>query len=350
MHPLARQALNYLRELGLPASAATQSPRRNAIPYYLTDAFDLSGLILADQCVLLAVDLSQGRSPADAEKLMRKLREATDTTALFVTNALTSYDRKRLIERRVPFLVPGNQLYVPSLGMDLREYFRKVAAKPQAKALSPSAQAILIKALIGPRRPPARSWDSSHRGGEWTTHAPLAAMAAELGYTPMTSSRAAREIEASGLAKTTMSARNIVLSFEQSPRATWDLALPILRSPVLRAVYAIPRQSVTMEMTASLRWAGLHALDASSMLQGDAWGVYALSRDEWNTWKEHVDVVPRPEPGAIELQVWAYSPAIGPGSGQVDPLSLNLSLRDNEDPRVQSALDEMLARVWQKDD
>ncbi len=29
------------------------------------------------------------------------------------------------IAQKVPFIVPGNQLYLPDLGLDLREYFRQ---------------------------------------------------------------------------------------------------------------------------------------------------------------------------------------------------------------------------------
>lgn len=346
MDPLARQAIVYLRELGLPASPVPHSTPRMGIPYYLTDSFNLLGLIVADQPVLLALDLTPSRSPAQTEKFMRTLREATDATTVYVNRALTSYDRKRLIERRVPFLVPGNQLYVPSLGMDLREHFRKVAATPGAKPLSPSAQALLISALCSPNKLSATWGDESPRVECWTTEAALGAMAAELGYTPMTSSRASREIESAGLAKATMFARNIVLMFDRAASDIWEAALPRMRSPVLRTVYAKPRQSVTTVMTQSLRQAGLDALDAQSMLQSDGWGVYALSRDGWNTWKNHVDVVPRPEQGAHQFQVWAYSPAIVRDSAHVDPLSLYLSLRDNEDPRVQAALDEMMEGVW----
>ena len=40
---------------------------------------------------------------------------------------MASYERKRLIEQKVPSIVPGNQLYLPDLGLDLREYFRRRA-------------------------------------------------------------------------------------------------------------------------------------------------------------------------------------------------------------------------------
>jgi hypothetical protein len=62
---------------------------------------------------------------------------------VYVTGTLASYERKRLIEHKVAFLVPGNQLYLPDLGIDLREYFRRPPAAADT-ALSPATQAMLI--------------------------------------------------------------------------------------------------------------------------------------------------------------------------------------------------------------
>jgi hypothetical protein len=41
-----------------------------------------------------------------------------------------------LIEQKVSFIVPGNQLYLPDLGLDLREYFRQRAVDPLSLTLS----------------------------------------------------------------------------------------------------------------------------------------------------------------------------------------------------------------------
>lgn len=44
------------------------------------------------------------------------------------------------------FIVPGKQLYLPSLLVDLREHFKN--KKTAAKGLLPSAQAILIYRIL----------------------------------------------------------------------------------------------------------------------------------------------------------------------------------------------------------
>lgn len=47
----------------------------------------------------------------------------------------------------------------------------------------------------------------------------------------------------------------------------------------------------------------------------------------------------------LEVEVWTYKPSLLSEGPAVDQLSLYLSLRDDTDERVQSALDEMMRGV-----
>jgi hypothetical protein len=52
-------------------------------------------------------------------------------------------------------------------------------------------------------------------------------------------------------------------------------------------------------------------------------------------------------PGLSELQLWSYQPDMVGKSTMVDPLSLWISLKEDVDPRIQMALDEMMREiVW----
>lgn len=334
VHQLAQQAVRYLQDVGLPATALSRRQGK-ALPYYLADAFELVELELADQPVLLAIDPEAGRAPAEIEQRMRKLDEVLGSTAVYVTDALSSYDRKRLVERRVPFLVPGNQLYLPGLGMDLREHFRKPVER---RPLSPSAQAVLIVML----RYPAR-----------TMQLTAADIAATLGYSPMTASRAARELAAAGLAELHRTPAGQVISLTKPPKGAWALALPLLRSPVHRTVFARQRDcSLPPGIRGGLVLAGVPALARQTMLAKDGPEVFACSQDTWKNLKERVQVLPRADDHAHEVQIWSYPPTLNtdafgaPPAAEADPLSLYLSLRDADDPRVQAALDELMDQVW----
>src|SRR5260370_27781751 len=164
----------YLHEaLGIDAAIRQWAGVRK-LPYFLQDAYELYELKIRDLSILLAVNQRKKTLRlATVRDQLDKLKSLADRPVVYVTDALASYERKRLIEQKVPFIVPGNQLYLPDLGIDLREYFRQ-PPKEAVNTFSPATQALLLRALL------AKSTQT-----EWNP----AAMAGEVGYTAMTVSR-----------------------------------------------------------------------------------------------------------------------------------------------------------------
>lgn len=325
MNPLVIAVQAYLHEvIGIDTSGSRPWTQERALPYYLQEAFEFCVVELMGQSIVLAINRSQDKQPlSEVKTWLNKVRAVADMPAVYVTQALASYERKRLIEQKVPFIVPGNQLYLPDFGLDLREYFRK-RAEPADTPLSPSAQAMLITALL--TQPGETGWQPGK-------------VAAALGYTPMTQSRAVKELIASGLTSARTVGRTRWLHLEKPAPQTWELAKPLMRSPVKRSVW------VSQDSTSALidkRAAGLSALAKYSMLTEPKWPVYAV---DVGNWKKAMDAevreLPEPVPGAQEWQIWSYSPEIVADSDTVDPLSLILSLQDSADDRVQLALDEL---------
>jgi hypothetical protein len=297
------------------------------LPYFLQEAFEVRELKLLDRQVLLAIDQRADRAGlANVRGQLDKLRQFAAMPVVYVTRTLASYERKRLIEQKVPFLVPGNQLYLPDLGIDLREYFRKPAIAAQT-ALSPATQAMLIAVLL--RRPWRAEWQPAEVVGE-------------LGYTAMTLSRAVKELTAAGLATLRIEGRTRWLHTERTAAETWEHAKPMLRSPVKRRVWVLPLPKPRQR---PLRLAGLSALARYSMLTEPQWPTYAVGQAEWKAAAQAgLEMLPEPLLGAGEWEIWHYTPALVPGSDTVDPLSLTLSLQGNQDERVQLALDELKGR------
>lgn len=324
MKILASAVRQYLQDvLGLPTPETKPWVRANELPYFLRDAFQFSELELLGQPVVLAMARGEQRqSLSEVRTWLEKVRALSGQPAVYVTEALASYERKRLIEQKVPFIVPGNQLYLPDLGLDLREYFRQRPPAAEA-ALSPSAQALLIAALL--HQPWQAEWQPSSMGSA-------------LGYTAMTLSRVVKELTGAGLAAQYTVGRSRWLRMEHPPQEIWERARPVLRTPVKRTVWVLPDGAARREA----RLAGLSALARHSMLTEPKWPVYALGTFDW---KAAVDAgireLPEPVAGAHQWQLWSYSPALLPGAATVDPLSLILSLQDNADDRIQIALDEL---------
>lgn len=328
MPTLTTAVLRYLQEvLGIEATGVRPWARGNELPYFLRDVFQFSELELLGQPVVLAIGRAEVKqSLSEVRTWLDKVKALAGQPAVYVTDALASYDRRRLIEQKIPFIVPGNQLYLPDLGLDLREYFRQRAPATEA-GLSPSAQAMLITALL--RQPWQSDWQPSKVVGA-------------LGYTTMTMSRAVKELAAAGLATVYTVGRARWLRMELSPAQVWEQAKPLLRTPVRRTVWVDVHRSVAHQPS---RIAGLSALAHYSMLTEPKWPVYAMTAADWKAAADAgVRELPEPEAGAQEWQLWSYSPALVPDVNTVDPLSLTLSLQENADDRIQLALDELKGR------
>jgi hypothetical protein len=299
-------------------------PGQRTLPYFLQEAYDLRELQLLGHPILLAIDRQAGtRGLAHTRGHMDKIRAIAGHPVVYVTDTLASYERRHLITKKVPFIVPGNQLFLPELGLDLREYFRGRNRTADAH-LSPATQAALIAILL---RVP------------WQVEWQPATVVTELGYTPMTRSRVVKELVATDLARLQNKGRARWVRMAHSAADTWERARPLLRSPITRVVWVPASPPPRLS---GVRLAGLTALARLSMLAAPPESTYALSPLQWKAMRRaRVETLPTQMPGACEWQLWSYSPALAPNRDTVDPLSLMLSLSDEADERVQKALTEL---------
>lgn len=293
------------------------------LPYFLQDALNLNTFQLADREFVLA-NTRQGRMPGLTALRVQldKVAQIAKCPVVFAASTLASYERKRLVQQKVPFVVPGNQLYLPHLGIDFREYFRQPAIS--VTALTPATQALFIATLL--RR-------------EWQVEWQPAEVIAALGYTAMTLSRAVRELTAAGLVTARQEGRTRDLNMRYPPAEAWERAKPFLRSPVKKTVWVGEGQR---ERAALPPLAGLSALSFYTMLAEPPRPVYAVSVAQWRAAQQAgATTLPESGPDAWQCQVWSYTPNLQKESRAVDPLSLTLSLQDEHDERVQQALEEL---------
>jgi len=321
---------SYLHDtLGI-RSAIRPWVHSSRLPYFLQDAFELHELKVRDHSLLLALNRRKKTpSLATVRDRLDKLQTVVDCPVVYVTDALASYERRRLIEQKVPFIVPGNQLYLPDLGIDLREYFRQQPHAP-AEALSPATQAMLLRALL--EKSTQAAWYP-------------AAIADELGYTAMTVSRVVKELTGAGIA--TLDCRGAArwLQMDRPAEKTWEQAKSLLRSPVKRQVW-MPAAPALNERQIPL--AGLSALACYTSLAEPPLPVYAMSVVQLKALSEQgFEETPEPITGGCQLQVWTYAPIlatdakIANDTKVVDPLSLRLSFQDTYDERIELALEEL---------
>lgn len=325
MRQLEQDLERYLEAaMGLQVTAARPS-KPVPLPHFLAQLYEAKPMQVNGR-PWLGVFLREGADlkPAAFEKHVRQLPWGEAEGYFLVARGLPGYVRKRLIERRVPFVIPGSQLYLPQLGMALRPKQPSTDGRSAPlEKMSPATQLVVMLALNN-RLAPAVS--------------PLM-LANHTGYTAMTMTRAWNELEALGLGAQVREGRQRLLSFPEGPQALWVKARKFMRNPVQESVRLFVRD---MPAGQSLL-AGTSALAELSMLTAPNVPVYALGREEWKEMKmagrEHI---PLEEPGTCSVQVWRYPPKLMGMQQHVDFFSLYLSLQDDSDERVQAALDEMM--------
>ena len=157
----------------------------------------------------------------------------------------------------------------------------------------------------------------------------------ELGYTKMTMTRAFREL------------RTILEDEEHlealKGRRLGDRIKPYLRNPIRRQRY----YHVDKPFDGNLFLAGDSALAHYTMMAEPNHTTVCVGGQQWKKIQEKYTPIEldRPEPEALNVEVWRYVPRQLAKDEVADPLSVFLSFEKNSDERVEMALEKMLEDV-----
>lgn len=298
------------------------------VPIFLTAAYELASTELFGTRLVIAFEKEgiETATPTEYDKHVRLLEEALGLKVALGLHVVPSYVRNRLVRKDVPFVAAGRQAFLPFLAVDLREREPRLHG-PARETLTPPAQAVLLSHLLG-------------RKVEGT---PLGDVAGELGYSAMTLSKVARELQAHDLACAPRNGKARLLEFRLPRSELWEKALPVLTSPVRNTLFVQGRGAARKIGVV----AGLTALARYTFIAGGELTVFAVWR---NTLREAlrgnaIVECQVPEDADAVIEVWTYDPLRLADIETVDRLSLYLSLRDSEDERVQKELVALLAEV-----
>lgn len=325
---IVRDLEYYLQEtLGLSIIAGAWIGR-SSLPLFLRNQYEFYEVTILKRPFLALVDINPDeKTPGTIRKHFDQIQKNWNIEPIYITPSMPTYNRKRLITHKIPFIVPSNQMYLPDLGIDLREHIAKATLSRRSTKLSPSTQTVVLFALL------------------YTTDLVFtpSTLADKLPYSPMTMSRAFDELEMLGLGKIETEGRERVLYFESDKKQLWESSKSSLSSPVKKRIHIrAAGQRVGVR-------SGLTALSHYSMLAEPANPEYALSQNEWKelrgSGKVETFPVPELDPSHITIEVWNYDPKIFAESGTVDKFSLYLSLMHAKDERVEAALSEMIDNI-----
>ena len=210
---IIEKCIDYINEItGLaPEIKLLSDAGRDKLPYFINDSYEIySCCLLKRDCVLLQPREASVYTPAILAKHAALVRNHISDNVILLLPALTAYNRKRLIGYKTPFIVPGNQMYLPDLMIDLREHFKTHRGKKR-KRLSPSTQAVLLYCIL-------KKQYNLHTND----------ILKFLPYSRMTLIRAFDELTCFELAQTTFSGRDKLLRYHLTGEELWKKALPYL--------------------------------------------------------------------------------------------------------------------------
>ncbi len=330
MDNLLVKLVNYLQmTLGISViSEPWQLPV--GLPFFMRNSYLFFSIKLQDTPLLLLQEKAPGsHTPLNINKNIEMMRQYWGGEVGYLGAAISPYMRKRMIELHIPFIIPNNQMYLPALGMDLQENYRK--RLPKALTFTPATQAVVLYAL-------------NHAGEQPFTPSFLAK---RMGYTRMTMGRAFDELQTVGIGENVTRGRERMLHLPQGKRVLWEQVEKYLVDPVVKQLYPSTISNENQGITA-----GISALASYSMLAAPDKPVYAFGSAQWKDAQHKftsttVLAYPDEQEYSCVIELWSYNPGLFAKAGLVDPFSLYLHLKDEPDERVQSALAEMMKQtLW----
>jgi DNA-binding MarR family transcriptional regulator len=323
---LYHQSLDYIRETMGQAEAVAICDEASTLPVYLNDRYRFYvANLLGRECLVAVSRDGDGEAPAAVSKQLSQVRDRLGKEVVYVVQNMTPYNRKRLIEQRLPFVVPRRQIYLPGFGIDLREQFGS-RKRQDTEVMNAISQLFVIRQIY-------RRDIATKKLSEW---------AAELGYSAMTITRTADELADLQLVEVHREARSKFVGFLQEGRSLWDAARDRMSSPVKKAIWVEEAGHNDLHQTR----AGQSALADYTMISEPSYRTLAIFDRTWSMVQKSFDLHESNfgEEG-LRIELWRYDPSLVREGNDVDELSLWLSLQGDDDERVSMARDDLLERV-----
>ncbi len=242
---------------------------------------------------------------------------------VLVLHTIESYNRARLIMQNINFIIPGKQIFMPFLLIEINENVTR--NEILKNTLLPATQAVLLYHL---QREPLQGCG-------------IRAIAQKLNYTEMTISRVVKEMLDKKICSV-LGKKDIVIGFELNKRELWNSILPYLRSPVIKTMYIdiIPQDLRCYNSNIS-------ALSYYTNIADDNIRQLAVAKFYYNKEIRNNNIHrTNLYEGNIYLEVWNYDPGrINDNKDFVDPLSLYLIFKDDEDERIQIELEKLINNI-----
>ena len=290
------------------------------MPYYIQDGFTIEKVTLGSIVTLFLYPKSELDHTAALLKHIARINKAENVPAVIVLPSISRYRRDAFIEARIPFVIPEKQLYLPFLGTYMQERLDSENAK--LEKLQPVAQVLFFYYLYQGKK------------DMYISNA-----VKELGYSAMSISRAAKQLVQTGFFTESKNGVQKILTGTMQGRELFYSVRPALINPVRRRTHV-----KKTDLNDAYILAGDSAIAKQTMINDSMFSCYAV------VGKQNLKELPYAMDANTDVvvELWKYDPALLSRNGMVDPLSLVMSFADEEDERVQVAIEELLDNLWEE--
>ncbi len=299
---------------------ALDKQRLGKLPLVITGSYHCYEAVLMGIPIILLEVLDGGYTPKQLQKHQQMVMRLLQSHMVFALENVASYHVSRMVDAGVNFIIPNKQMYVPTLLINLREV--KDTRKLDDEVMPGIAQCLLLFHL-----------QRSSLNGMTTKE-----LAEKFNVSYASMNRAVRWMNVKGLVELE-GVKEKTLKMVDRGRGLWEKALPLMLSPVERMLY-------TDEQLNKQPFAGESALESYTMLATPAVPCKAVSKE----WASEQPKEKLNKYGECLVEVWRYDPMLLAKENVVDPLSLYLSMKSNEDERVRIELKNLINNVrWLED-
>lgn len=302
------------------------------IPFYLKETYWLyyGDFFLGNEFTLLIPKDETLPNVGQLKKNMETVEDILQRRTVLVYNTIHSYIRNRLIQKQINFIVPGRQMFMPNIRIDLNE--KEYVRPKKTETLIPSAQYIMLYQIL--------KRDNSLE--QYT----FKDLAQKLGYSAMAITKAVNNLKAHKLCEIEGSKEKYV-RFNGNISELWYKALPLMTSPVLKQVYIekYPEGELLFPANTS-------ALPEYTDMNPSKQEYFAIEKNKFYKLEKENKLQGLNEfEGRYCLEIWKYNPFILmediAKEAVVDPLSLYLSFTNNQDERIEMALEQIIKKyIW----
>jgi len=289
------------------------------LPLFITASFTIQETSIYEKriCLLIAKNLENVPSPDQLSKQMVFVRQKVGFPVVYVFEKIVSYNIKRMIQKGINFIIPGKQLFIPALVMDLRTMPKTL--QKDAERFTPLAQFLILYHL---QKKPLDNFTAKQLTDKFIQ--PYRSI-----------SRSVNNLAELGLCRLT-GGKEKHLQFVAKGKSLWEQAQAFFQNPVELILFT---ENTLDNKQACL--SNINALSHFTMINDENKRYYAIGK----TNAKNITVETNKQDGDNRIELWRYNPYPLSDDGFVDKLSLYLLLKDDTDERVQGELERMINQM-----